>query len=210
MLSEGLKPGNKAGAYLHRDQINGKLKARRHARIAAITCGGAIPELGEYKVVIEGEGKTVGTVDEDFAIDSVVGNIFLLGNTSWRITDITRDQVVVVDAHGAPPNIPFWFGEAPGRTVELSQELSQLRKELATNLVEEAWEPNEEGVAGPGLLVAPQNKDLMQWLMGANHPGGCNVALGDGSVRFVSESVDLNNVLLPLASRLGGEVIPSF
>src|SRR5690606_20729781 len=151
--------------YLHRDQINNKLKARRHARIAAITSGGAIPELGEYKVIVEGERKQVGTVDEDFAIESVVGNIFLLGNTSWRIVDVTRDEVVVADAHGAAPNIPFWFGEAPGRTMELSQELSQLRRELASNLVEEAWEPDEEGVAGPGKLVAPQNRDLMAWLM---------------------------------------------
>jgi ATP-dependent Lhr-like helicase len=165
MLSEGLKKGTKAGAYLHRDQINGKLKARRHARIAAITSGGAIPELGEYKVIVDGERKIVGTVDEDFAIDSMVGNIFLLGNTSWRIVDITRDEVVVVDAHGAPPNIPFWFGEAPGRTIELSQELSRIRQELADNLVEEAWEPDENGVAGPGQLVTKQNRDLMAWLM---------------------------------------------
>ncbi|WP_254506915.1 DEAD/DEAH box helicase [Anatilimnocola floriformis] len=183
MLSDGLKPGSKAGAYLHRDQINGKLKARRHARIAAITCGGAIPELGEYKVIVEGERKQVGTVDEDFAIDSTVGNIFLLGNTSWRIVDITRDEVIVADAHGAPPNIPFWFGEAPGRTVELSQELSHLRRELASNLVEEAWEPDEEGVAGPGKLVAPQNRDLMTWLM--DQCGACAWAAEQG-IRYVA------------------------
>ncbi|QDU31086.1 ATP-dependent DNA helicase RecQ [Anatilimnocola aggregata] len=183
MLSDGLKPGSKAGAYLHRDQINNRLKARRHARIAAITCGGAIPELGEYKVIIEGEGKQVGTVDEDFAIDSTVGNIFLLGNTSWRITQITRDEVIVADAGGAPPNIPFWFGEAPGRTMELSQELSNLRRELATNLVEEAWEPDAEGIAGPGLLVTPQNKDLMAWLM--ENCGACSWA-AEQAIRYVA------------------------
>jgi ATP-dependent Lhr-like helicase len=183
MLSDGLKPGTKAGAYLHRDQINNRLKARRHARIAAITCGGAIPELGEYKVIIEGEGKQVGTVDEDFAIDSTVGNIFLLGNTSWRITQITRDEVIVADAGGAPPNIPFWFGEAPGRTIELSQELSMLRTELASNLVVEAWEPDENGVAGPGLLTSPQNKDLMAWLM--EHCGSCSWA-AEQAIRYVA------------------------
>lgn len=183
MLSDGLKKGSKAGAYLHRDQINNKLKARRHARIAAITSGGAIPELGEYKVIVEGERKQVGTVDEDFAIDSTVGNIFLLGNTSWRIVDITRDEVIVADAHGAPPNIPFWFGEAPGRTVELSQELSQLRRELASNLVEEAWEPDENGVAGPGLLVTKQNRDLMACLM---DQCGADAWAAEQAIRYVA------------------------
>ncbi|MEX2173141.1 MAG: helicase-related protein, partial [Pirellulaceae bacterium] len=135
MLADGIKPGSKAGAYLHRDQINGRLRARRSARLAAITSGGAIPERGEYRVLIEGEGTLVGTVDEDFAIDSMVGNIFLLGNTSWRIRQITSSEVIVSDAHGAPPNIPFWFGEAPGRTIELSQELSSLRRDLAQRLI---------------------------------------------------------------------------
>ncbi len=183
LLSEGFKPGSKAGAYLHRDQINGQLKARRHARIAAITSGGAIPEAAEYRVMVDGERKHIGSVDEDFAIDSNVGNIFLLGNTSWRIVAITRDEVIVVDAHGAPPNIPFWFGEAPGRTIELSQELSKLRQELASNLVEEAWEPDAEGIAGPGLLVAPQNRDLMTWLM--DHCGADEWA-AEQAIRYVA------------------------
>ncbi|MBC7854117.1 MAG: DEAD/DEAH box helicase, partial [Pirellulaceae bacterium] len=134
MLTEGVMPGNKAGAYLHRDQINGKLKARRHARIAAITSGGAIPEQAEYKVVTEGERTVVGALDEDFAIESSSGDIFLLGNTSWMIRQVTSGEVIVVDAHGAPPTIPFWLGEAPGRTVELSAELSRLRRDIATGL----------------------------------------------------------------------------
>ncbi len=131
MLSEGIKPGSKAGTYLHRDQIHGKLRARRHARIAALTSGGAIPEQGEYRVIEAGDGNFVGTVNEDFAIESLAGDIFLLGNTSWRIEQVTSGEVLVSDAKGAPPSIPFWLGEAPGRTVELSAELSDLRQGIA-------------------------------------------------------------------------------
>src|SRR5206468_1473766 len=131
MLSDGIKPVNKAGAYLHRDQINHRLRARRGARLAALTSGGAIPEAAQFRVVTEGEETFVGTVDEDFAVESLAGDVFLLGNTSWMIRHVRGDQVTVVDAHGAPPTIPFWLGEAPGRTIELSQELSELRRDIA-------------------------------------------------------------------------------
>ena len=136
MLSDGIKRGSKAGAYLHRDQINGRLKARRGARLAAITSGGAIPETAQFRVVTENEGTFVGSVDEDFAVESLAGDVFLLGTASWMIRSVRGDQVTVVDAHGAPPTIPFWLGEAPGRTIELSQELSDLRRELAVRLRE--------------------------------------------------------------------------
>src|SRR5262245_34025316 len=131
MLSDGIKPGNKSGAYLHRDQINRRLRARRGARLAAVTSGGAIPETAQFRVVTEGEETFVGTVDEDFAVESLAGDVFLLGNTSWMIRHVRGDQVTVVDAHGAPPTIPFWLGEAPGRTIELSEELSALRRDIA-------------------------------------------------------------------------------
>ncbi len=130
MLSDGIAPTTKRGAYLHRDAINGRLRARRGARIAALTSGGAIPETAEYRVVTEDEGTVVGTVDEDFAVESMSGDVFLLGNTSWRVRYVRQGQVVVRDGEGAPPSIPFWFGEAPGRTVELSHEISQLRAEI--------------------------------------------------------------------------------
>jgi len=129
MLSEGIGP-TRRGAYLHRDAIHGRLRARRGARLAALTSGGAIPERGEYRVVTEPDKTFVGSVDEDFAIESVPGDIFLLGTTSWRIRQVRGGEVVVRDAEGAPPNIPFWFGEAPGRTTELSSEVSQLRDEI--------------------------------------------------------------------------------
>ncbi|HEY2411403.1 MAG TPA: DEAD/DEAH box helicase [Pirellulaceae bacterium] len=137
MLSDGIKPGNKAGAYLHRDLINGRLRARRGARLAALTSGGAIPETAQFRVVTEGEETFVGTVDEDFAVESLAGDVFLLGNSSWMIRHVRGDQVTVVDAHGAPPTIPFWLGEAPGRTIELSEELSTLRKDIAAQVSDE-------------------------------------------------------------------------
>src|SRR5579871_4411366 len=131
MLSDGITTQRgRSGAYLHRDQINGRVRGRRGARLAAITSGGAIPENANYLVVAEPEGTTVGTVDEDWAVESMAGDIFLLGTTSWRIRRVESGRVRVEDAHGAAPSIPFWNGEAPGRTLELSQEMAGLRAEI--------------------------------------------------------------------------------
>ncbi|HKV46734.1 MAG TPA: DEAD/DEAH box helicase [Candidatus Acidoferrales bacterium] len=131
MLSEGIAARRgRFGAYLHRDRVNGVLRARRGARLAAITSGGAIPENSLYSVVAQPEGAVVGTVDEDFAVESLAGDIMLLGNTSWRIRRVESGRVLVEDAQGAPPNVPFWRGEAPGRTAELSQHVSALREKL--------------------------------------------------------------------------------
>jgi ATP-dependent Lhr-like helicase len=130
ILSEGITAANRSGAWLHRDVISGRVKARRGARIAAITCGGAIPELGDFRVVTENEGTFVGSVNEDFALESNIGDVFLLGNTSWRVRYVRGSEVYVNDAQGAPATVPFWLGEAPGRTIELSQEISRLREDL--------------------------------------------------------------------------------
>jgi ATP-dependent Lhr-like helicase len=132
MLSEGIAPQRgRYGAYLHRDLVNRRLRPRKGARLTAITCGGAIPEVANYRVVLDDENRTVvGTLDEDFAVESNAGDIFLLGNNSWRIKHVRGGEVVVLDAHGAPPTIPFWVGEAPGRTLELSAEVARLREEL--------------------------------------------------------------------------------
>ena len=136
MLSEGIVVGTgRAAAHLHRDRINRVLRGRRGARMTAIMCGGAIPEVADYRVLAEPEGTFVGTVDEDFATESMAGDIFLLGTTSWRIRRIEAPGVVrVEDAHGAPPSIPFWLGEAPSRTHELSQEVSELRRQIEKRL----------------------------------------------------------------------------
>ena len=139
MLAEGIAARRgRYGAYLHRDRVNGRLRARRGARLAAITSGGAIPETGLYTVVAEPEGTTVGTVDEDFAVESLAGDIMLLGNTSWRIRRVSATgRVFVEDAHGAPPNIPFWRGEAPARTIELSEHVAMVRQ-MASDLAPDA------------------------------------------------------------------------
>lgn len=129
MLGEGIATRRgRSGAFLHRDQVNGMVRGRRAARLAAITSGGAIPDNANYFVVSEPEETIVGTVDEDFAVESMVGDVFLLGTTSWRIRRVEAGRVRVEDAHGAAPSIPFWRGEAPGRTNELSQEVSIVRE----------------------------------------------------------------------------------
>ncbi len=119
------------GAYLHRDVVNGALRARRGARLTAMTSGGAIPDNADYDVVLEPHGTRLGSVNEDFAVESVPGDIFQLGNTSWRILRVERSAVRVEDAHGQPPNLPFWLGEAPGRTDELSAGVCDLLGWLA-------------------------------------------------------------------------------
>jgi ATP-dependent Lhr-like helicase len=132
MVSEGIQTGRgRRAAYLHRDRVTGRLAGRRGARLAALTSGGAIPELGDYRVLAEPDGALVGTVNEDWAIESMAGDVFLLGTTSWRIRRVEPGVVRVVDAQGAPPSVPFWLGEAPGRTVELSEEVCALRKAVA-------------------------------------------------------------------------------
>lgn len=134
MLSDGIAGSRgRYGAYLFRDQVNGMIKARRSSRLAAIMNGGAIPENGLFSVIAEPNGIMVGTLDEDFAVESNRGDIFLLGSTSWRVKRIesASGRVLVEDAHGAPPSVPFWRGEAPGRTNELSLQVSNLRAKLA-------------------------------------------------------------------------------
>ncbi|MEW6325809.1 MAG: helicase-related protein, partial [Nitrospirota bacterium] len=132
MLSEGVagRQGRTA-ALLHRDRVGRVLRARRGSRLVALTSGGAIPELADYRVVLYPEKTLVGSVDEDFAVESLAGDVFLLGNSSWRIQHVRGGEVAVNDAHGAPPTIPFWRGEAPARSRELSKEISALRQELA-------------------------------------------------------------------------------
>ena len=134
-LSEGVAGRwGRGAAYLHRDVVHHRLKGRRGARIAAVTSGGAIPDTADYTVIAEPEGTMVGTVNEDFAIESMAGDIFLLGNTPWRIRRVESSAIRVEAAQGQSPTIPFWLGEAPGRTRELSGQVSELREELDERL----------------------------------------------------------------------------
>jgi ATP-dependent Lhr-like helicase len=135
MLSEGYTTRRgRRGAWLHHDRINHRIRARRGARLSAITSGGAIPDNFDYDVILEPENMFLGTVNEDFAIESLAGDIFQLGNTSWRIRGIEGGKVRVEDAKGEPPNIPFWLGEAPSRTPLATEMVSQLRQEVAGHL----------------------------------------------------------------------------
>ena len=135
MLSEGFatRNGPRAG-YVHRDAVHHLLRERKGARLTALTSGGTIPEAGDYTVMLEPQAHKIGTVNEDFAVESLAGDVFQLGNTSYRILRILPGTVRVEDAKGAAPNIPFWLGEAPGRTDELSFGVSRLRAEVAQQL----------------------------------------------------------------------------
>ncbi len=135
LASEGIPTGRGPRmAFLHRDRVNRVLRPRRGARLAALTSGGAIPEVGDYRVIAEPDDILVGSVNEDFAIESMAGDVFLLGTHSWRIRRVTAGEVRVTDAEGARPTIPFWVGEAPSRTAELSEEVSDLRVAVAEEL----------------------------------------------------------------------------
>ncbi|MES2356093.1 MAG: DEAD/DEAH box helicase [Pseudomonadota bacterium] len=155
MLAEGFSTQHgPRGAYLHRDAVNGVLRAQRGARLTAITSGGAIPDTADYNVVLEPQSQLIGTVNEDFAVESLVGDVFQLGNHSYRILRVERGRVRVEDAHGAPPSMPFWLGEGAGRSNELSFAVSRLREEISTRLVHGSeaamqWAVNEVGVAPP-------------------------------------------------------------
>ncbi len=128
LVSDGIQTGRgRRAAYVHRDRVGGLLRGRRGARLAALTSGGAIPEVADYRVVTDPDDTFVGTVNEDWAVESMAGDVFLLGSTSWRIRRVEPGLVRVVDAGGAPPSVPFWLGEAPARTEELSEEVASLR-----------------------------------------------------------------------------------
>ncbi len=172
MLAEGFstKRGRRS-TYLHHDAVNQRLRGRRGARLAAITSGGAIPDTADYAVVLEPSELVIGSVNEDFAIESLQGDIFQLGNTSWRVLRVEQGKVRVEDAHGQPPSIPFWLGEAPARTRELSVSVSRLREEVAarvevgpaadTNGSNAETDPDEEPL-GSKIDLEPAHEWLTQ------------------------------------------------
>ncbi len=172
MLAEGYTTRHgPRGAYLHRDAVHGVLRASRGARLTALTSGGAIPDTADYEVVLEPQALTIGSVHEDFAVESLAGDVFQLGNHSYRILRIERGRVRVEDAEGLPPSIPFWIAEAPGRSDELSQAVSRLRAQVADRLDGEAaalpdWLAHELGL---GEVAARQIIDYL---------GAAKIALG--------------------------------
>lgn len=162
MLAEGYSTRRgRHGALIYHDTINHTIRPRPSARLTAITSGGTIPDNADYQVLLEPQATFVGTVNEDFAVESLQGDIFQLGNVSYRILRVEQGKVRVADAHGEPPSIPFWLGEAPGRSDELSQSVSRLRAEIEKRLVPEAaagreaamrWLSDEVGVTGAAAI----------------------------------------------------------
>ncbi len=147
LVSSGIETGRgRRMAYLHRDRVNGRLRGRRGARLASLTSGGAIPETGDYRVLMEPGDVFIGSVNEDFAIESMQGDVFLLGTHPWQIVGVTNAVMRVRDAAGRHPTIPFWLGEAPGRTEELSDEVSRLRRAVAQSLDERGRQPTVDRV----------------------------------------------------------------
>jgi len=202
MVSEGFttRQGPRAG-YVHRDAVNRRLRGRRGAGLTALTSGGTIPETGDYVVTLEPQAERVGTVHEDFAVESLAGDVFQLGNTSYRILKVEPGNVRVEDAQGVPPNIPFWLGEAPGRTDELSFSVSRLREDFARQADSEAalaW------ATGPLALDEAAARQLVDYL------GNTRAALGTMPTqqhivmeRFFDEAGGMQLVIhAPFGSRL--------
>jgi ATP-dependent Lhr-like helicase len=203
MLVDGFSTRRgRRGALLHHDAVGGTLAARRAARLAALTCGGAIPDTGDYRVVLEPGGLVIGSLNEDFAVDSSAGDIFQLGNASWRIVGFGPGVVRVEDAHGQPPSMPFWFGEAPSRTNELSAAVSVLRRQVSAHLHDR--DAALAGLCTDAALPRAAMEQLVDYLhaseraLGAMPSDRCVVA-----ERFFDEAGGMQLVLhTPFGSRI--------
>ena len=175
MLADGFSTRRgRRGALLHHDAINHTLRGRRGARLTALTSGGAIPDSADYQVVLEPQNQPIGSVNEDFAVESMSGDVFQLGNISYRILRVERGVVRVEDAHGQPPTLPFWLGEAPGRSEELSRSVSRLRSEIAARLRGGAdVEGVAEWLAATIGLGRPAAEQLAEYLAASHAALGC-------------------------------------
>lgn len=169
MLAEGFTTRRgRRGALIHHDAVNHLLRGRRGARLTALTSGGTIPDTADYQVILEPQAQLVGTVNEDFAVESMQGDIFQLGNVSYRILRVEQGRIRVEDAQGQPPSIPFWLGEAPGRTAELSGSVSRLREEVESRLeglpMEQGIEAVQRWLTDTVQIAAPAARELAVYL----------------------------------------------
>ena len=205
MLAEGFHTRHgRRSAHLHRDTVNGVLRGRRGAALTAVTSGGTIPDTADYTVVLEPQAQVIGSVNEDFAIESLAGDVFQLGNTSYRILRIERGTVRVEDAKGAPPGIPFWFGEAPARSRELSGSVSRLRESIEAALdrggaaAAAEWLVRDVGI---GQAAAEQ---IVEYLAAARAALGALPTLRTVALeRFFDESGGMQLVIhAPFGSRI--------
>ncbi|AGA87425.1 Lhr-like helicase [Stutzerimonas stutzeri RCH2] len=182
MLAEGYttRHGTR-GAYLHRDLATRSLRGRRGGRLTALTSGGTIADNADYAVLLEPQGLNIGTVNEDFAIESLAGDVFQLGNTSYRILKIESGRVRVEDAQGMPPSIPFWLGEAPGRSDELSFAVARLRDEIDRRL-HDAATAADDAAKSPGVVSSASSRlaPAIDWLTGS-------LGLSDDAARQIVE-----------------------
>ena len=204
MVAEGfVTRRGRRGALVHRDRVNGRIKGRRAARLTAITAGGAIPDNADYRVVLDPEETFIGTLNEDFAIESSAGDIFQLGNTSWRILQVNSGTVRVADAHGEPPTIPFWLGEAPGRSAELSTAVARLRADVEARLDGEQEDAAAKWLEELGLSDSAA-RQIQHYLREAKHILGA-LPTQDTLVleRFFDEAGGMQMILhAPFGSRV--------
>jgi ATP-dependent Lhr-like helicase len=170
----------RTGALLHRDEVNRRVRGRRSARLLALSSGGAIPDVADYRVVLDPDDTFIGTVNEDFAIESLAGDIFQLGNLSWRILQVAGGTVRVADAHGMPPTIPFWLGEAPARSDELSKAVSDLRADVEAAL--KGCATDDTSNPAP---VAPPFRAAIDWLV---DDAGISRAAGEQIVSYLADA----------------------
>ena len=209
MVSDGFatRRGRRA-ALVHRDLVNSRLRGRKGSLLAAITSGGAIPDVADYRVVLEPEGTFLGTVNEDFAIESMAGDVFQLGNASWRILRVQEGTVRVEDALGEPPSIPFWLGEAPARSDELSEAVSSLRRRI-DDLLPDPSSPSSreeavERLEAEGGLEPPAAFHLVHYLADAKRALGSLPTLETLVLeRFFDEAGGMQLILhAPFGSRV--------
>ncbi len=205
MLAEGYTTRRgRRGALLHLDAINGRIRARRGANLVALTNGGAIPDMFDYQVVLDPQDVVVGTLNEDFALESLPGDVFTLGSHSWQMIRIDGLKVRVRDAHGARPTIPFWFGEGPGRSRELSETVSELRGRLSGLLEEGGAAAANVWLTGELGMVPAAASQLVDYLHAGMRSLGV-MPTRDTIVmeRFFDEVGDMHLVLhAPFGSRL--------
>jgi ATP-dependent Lhr-like helicase len=206
LVSNGIETGRgRRMAYVHRDLVNGRLRGRRGARLASLTSGGAIPETGDYRVLLEPGDVFIGSVNEDFAIESMQGDVFLLGTHPWQISGVTNMVMRVRDATGKHPTIPFWLGEAPGRTEELSEEVSRLRRGVAERLDAEgrdgaiAHVEQISGVEGAAAALVVDYLNAARAALGGVLPSDEDIVFE----RFFDESGGMQLIIhAPLGSRI--------
>jgi len=205
MLSDGFHTRRgRRSAHLHRDAVNGMIRGRRGAALAAVTSGGTIPDTADYTVLLEPQAQVIGTINEDFAVESLAGDVFQLGNHSYRIMRVERGTVRVEDARGQPPSMPFWLGEAPGRTAELSQAVSDLRETVAAQLTGGGRAQALAWLTGTVGLATAAAEQAVDYLAAAHAALGVLPTVGRIVLeRFFDESGGMQLIVhSPLGSRI--------